>query len=63
LEKFVEGNIQNCVYWVGIVYVVCTNVYPTLPTIIVAMNGFWFATITFAIGVPVGVQKSEIRMT
>jgi hypothetical protein len=37
--------------------------YPTFFIVIVAMNGVWVATLTFAIKVLVGVQESEIIMT
>jgi hypothetical protein len=37
--------------------------YPTFSIIIVAMNRVWVATLTFAIGVLVGAQESEIKVT
>lgn len=63
MGKFAKGNIQKIVCWVGIMYVVCTNMYPTFFIVIIATNGVWVATLASAIGIPVGVQKSEIKMT
>jgi hypothetical protein len=37
--------------------------YPTFFIVIIATNGVWVATLASAIGIPVGVQKSEIKMT